>query len=202
LAARPIVLIDFNNISIETEWTRGGYLRRGIKQHVPPNGGHSIFKIEDKIFVFGNGTLLEEDLPTIRSVGINQQTSSIPRSLPDPTNLVERFSSYSSPVGFDYIQQTLETLSLLNSAQLSAHGIEDSELHTFTNNPLSSYTQSFSQYIKEKINPSSSVLYVFYKWATFFWVTIATLLLLYIFFASIVRSIKSARREVVLTHTV
>ena len=194
-AARPIMHIEFNNVTTVAQWTRGKYLRYGIKDFMPVNGATAIFQIQNRPFVFRNGLLVEENVPVIQTVGLNQKTTPIPHTSVDPTVLVERFSTSPSPIGLDYLQQTLETLALLNSAQLSAHGIDEEDLANFANNPFDSLAHStFLQSITDKIIAAPTLLHNLYHWSTVFWVTIANAFLLYSIIATVTRAIRAAKQ--------
>ena len=188
LAGRPILLIDHDNETREAQFTRGGYAQLGLHDFMPRHEGHSIFEIQNRMFVFQNGTLLQENIPEVHTLDINRKISPLRRTRPNTETLVKRFNFFSSPVALDYIQQTLEALHLINAAQLAAHGFAQEDINHHTTKRVSTVERlSFFHSIVDRLQNKPPLYFTIFRWGAVFWVSIATLLTVYVLLATIIR---------------
>lgn len=128
LAARPIFEIEYRNKTRVAQLTNGGYLRWGLREFMPKHAGYMVFQIQKKTFVFLNGTLIEDGLPTIVEVGLPTSDISLPQINTDQTILANTLGTYPPPIGLDYLHSTLSALLEINRAQLTSLGINEDEL--------------------------------------------------------------------------
>ena len=193
-SARPILTVRFNNQSEIAQWTREGYLKHGIYSFMPPHPGHTIFDINGRTFIFLNGTLLNHGGPLIHRIGLHNELKELTHYRPEPSVFVDQISFAPSPYGFEYLQRAFDALSTLTQAQLSAFGITNQQYNDFTTKPI--YTSSFPKildFIRQKMNPASSLLSWIYFVLSKFWTTGATVLLFYMIFAAVMRHIRAAK---------
>ena len=192
-SARPILSIYFNNKTELAQWTREGYLRHGLKEFTTPQRGLTIFQINGETIIFRNGSIEKNNFPLIQAIGIDNSFADIPQERPDPSLFLERITFTPSPLSLEYLQQSFQSLFELNSAQLSAYGIKDQQIHAFTHKPsFSTTTPQILELISDKINPTQSIVTTVYSWASKVWTTAATALLCYAMIAFINRTIRRA----------
>lgn len=144
LAARPIIEIEYQNKTRVAQLTTGGYLRWDLRDFMPKNEGFLVFKIDNRDFVFKNGTLIEEGLPNIIDIGLPTSDLSLPVVVADPSHLADSLEDKQPPpLGLDYLHSALSALVELNHVQLTSMGINAKELANFQDRPITEQQQHF-----------------------------------------------------------
>ena len=196
LASRPIFLVEYANTTREAQWTTGEYLRWDLRDFMPKHPGFMIFRIQNRNFVFLNGTLKERHLPKIETLSLPNSNVEIPRADPDPAFLAQFFHDTAPPLGLDYLHQALNALASINTAQLISQGADEEELLTFQNTPVTHDQQTtVLSRIGGLFGQSESIWTTVPRWLSYFWATLATLLTLTTVAAATCRLIRRADRK-------
>ena len=179
LASRPIFLVNYANTTREAQWTTGEYLRWDLRDFMPQHPGFMIFRIQDRDFVFLNGTLKERHLPKIETLSLPNSDIQLPATASDPAFLAQFFHDTAPPFGLDYLHQALNALASINTAQLTSQGIDENELLTFQNTPVTHDQQTtvLSQ-IGGLFGRNEPIWTLVFRWLSYFWANLATLLAL------------------------
>ena len=189
LASNPIFYVDYHNTTREAQLTRGGYLRWKLRDFMPRNSGFIIFTIGKRNFAFLNGSLQERNIPSVINLGLPDEDIPKPDIEPDPEIIARMFDAIPSPLGLDYIEQQLSAIHAITSTHLSARGIDREAVLRFTDDPVTPVeTSDFLNTLHDVFTTPFPLLHNVFKWATFFWVSVATLGSLYLTLTTIIRN--------------
>ena len=186
LAARPIFEIEFQNRTRLAQMTLGGYLRWGLSSFMPRNEGFLVFRIDKREFRFRNGSLIEEGFPRVIEIGLPSASFTLPVVVPDPSHLADNLEDHQPPpIGLDYLHSSLSALIQLTHTQLTSMGVDEEELATFQDSPITEDLQhSLLSTISEKFSFNQPGWLRALKYTSYAWGIISTLLFLVICFST------------------
>ena len=194
LAANPIFYVDYHNSTREAQLTRGGCLRWKLRDFMHRSSGFIIFTIDNRNFAFLNGSLQERNIPSVINVGLPDEDTPNPDIEPDPEIIARMFDAIPSPLGLDYLERQLTAIQAITSTHLSAHGVDREAVLRFTDDPVTPVeTSDFLNTLRDVFTTPFPLLHNVFKWATVFWVSVATLGSLYLTLTTIIRNCRENR---------
>ena len=180
LASRPIIEIEFRNVTRVAQLTIGGYLRWDLRDFMPRSEGFMVFHIDGRDFVFKNGTLIEEGLPNIITIGLPTSSLTLPVVVADPSHLADSLEeNQPPPLGLDYLHSALSALVELNHVQLTSMGIDGDDLASFQERPVTEQEQySLMSTISETLNPAQPMWLKIVRLVAYSWGVLSTIILI------------------------